>query len=137
MTNRPFPTPFETLTPDMFSKFFAMPGAMNSDSIGALARETMAASTQSTRASVKGLQDTGSALLRQINERTALSVKTGKKLADITSPEDAVAVHADYIRASIEANMKGLSELSTLYADTVREAFMPLAKSTKKPAKKG
>ena len=130
MTNAAFSMPFQAFNSDSFSKFFTMPDGMST-----VARETAAASTQSTRASMKGMQDVGAALMRQIKDQSALSVETGKKLAEAGSVEAAMAVHGAYIKSAIEANMKGFTELSTLYTDTIREAFAPLAKQAKKAAK--
>jgi len=130
MTTSAFSMPFQGFNADAFSKMFAMP-----DSMGSLARDSMTASTQSARASAKGLQDAGSVVMRQLKDHAALSVETGKKLADVGSVEDAMAIHAGYVKSSVEANMKGFTELSTLYADTMREAFAPLAKQAKKASK--
>ena len=129
MTNA-FSMPFQGFNADAFSKMFAMP-----DSMGSTARETMAASTQSVRASAKGLQDAGSVVMRQLKDHAEMSTEMGKKLADAGSVQDAMQIHAGYVKSSVEANMKGFTELSTLYADTLREAFAPLAKQAKKASK--
>lgn len=129
MTNA-FSMPFQGFNADAFSKMFAMP-----DSMGSAARETMAASTQSVRASAKGLQDAGSVVMRQLKDHAEMSTEMGKKLADAGSIQDAMQIHAGYVKSSVEANMKGFTELSTLYADTLREAFAPLAKQAKKASK--
>lgn len=130
MTNAAFPMTFPTFDTEAFSKFFTVP-----ESVSDLARDTMAASTQSTRASVKGMQDAGSTVLRQMKDQVALTVATGKKLAEAGSLEDAVELQTGFVKSAFEANLKGFAELSELYADTVREAFAPLAKQVKKATK--
>lgn len=131
MTTNAFSSPFQQFDVENFSKFFAVP-----DSVSDFARETMSVGTESTRASVKGMQDAGSTVMRQMKDQVTLSVETGKKLADAASIEDAVSIQSAYVKSAIEANMKGFTELSTLYADTFREAYAPLAKKTKKVVKK-
>ena len=130
MNTAAFTLPFSAFNADSFSKFFAMP-----ESVGDLARETMAAGTQSTKASVKGMQDVGSTVLRQMKDQMNLSVETGKKLAEAGSIEDAMELQTGYVKSAFEASLKGFTELSDLYADTVREAFAPLAKQVKKATK--
>ena len=130
MTNAAFSLPFPAFNTEAFNKFFAVP-----ESVGDFARDTMAAGTQSTKASVKGMQDAGSTVLRQMKDQVALTVETGKKLAEAGSIEDAMDLQTGYVKTAFEASLKGFTELSDLYADTVREAFAPLAKQAKKAAK--
>lgn len=129
-TTSPFMFPFSALNTDAFSGFFP-----ESDSVGALARGAMEASTASTRASVKGMQDASQTLMAHFKEQMNLSVETGKKLAEAGSIEDAMGIQTRYMKSAFENNLKGFSELSELYADTMREAFAPLAKQAKKAAK--
>lgn len=103
--------------------------------MGTLARGAMEASTASTRASMKGMQDAGQTMMAHFKEQMNLSVETGKKLSEAESLEDAMSIHARYMKSAFENNLKGFSELSELYADTMREAFAPLAKQAKKAAK--
>ncbi len=75
-TASPFSFPFSTFNTDAFSGFF-----QENDSMSALARGAMEASTASTRASVKGMQDAGQTMMAHFKEQMSLSVETGKKLA--------------------------------------------------------
>ena len=129
-TASPFSFPFGAFNADAFSGFFP-----ESDSMSALARGAMEASTASTRASVKGMQDAGQTMMTHFKEQMNLSVETGKKLAEAGSIEDALGIQTRFMKSAFENNLKGFSELSELYADTMREAFAPLAKQAKKAAK--
>lgn len=129
-TSSPFAFPFSAYNADAFSSFFP-----ESDSMSSLARSAMEASTASTRASVKGMQDAGQTMMAHFKEQMNLSVETGKKLAEAGSVEDAMTIQTRYMKSAFENNLKGFSELSELYADTMREAFSPLAKQAKKAAK--
>lgn len=129
-TSTPFTFPFAAFNRDAFSSFFP-----ESDSMGSLARGAMEASTASTRASVKGMQDASQTVMAHVKEQMNLSVETGKKLAEAGSLEDAMTIQTRYLKSAFENNLKGFSELSELYADTMREAFAPLAKQAKKAAK--
>lgn len=103
--------------------------------MSALARGAMEASTASTRASVKGMQDAGQTMMAHFKEQMSLSVETGKKLAEAGSFEDAMTIQTRFVKSAFENNLKGFSELSELYAETMREAFSPIAKQAKKAAK--
>ena len=129
-TTSPFTFPFSAFNTDAFSGFFP-----ESDSVGALARGAMEASTASTRASMKGMQDASQTLMAHFKEQMNLSVETGKKLAEAGSIEDAMSIQTRFMKSAFENNLKGFSELSELYSDTMREAFAPLAKQAKKAAK--
>jgi len=129
-TTSPFTFPFSAFNADAFSGFFP-----ESDSAGALARGAMEASTASTRASVKGMQDASQTMMAHFKEQMNLSVETGKKLAEAGSIEDAMGIQTRFMKSAFENNLKGFSELSEVYADTMREAFAPLAKQAKKAAK--
>ena len=126
----PFSFPFGAFNADAFSGFFP-----ESDSMSALARGAMEASTASTRASVKGMQDAGQTMMAHFKEQMSLSVETGKKLAEAGSIEDAMTIQTRFVKSAFENNLKGFSELSELYADTMREAFSPIARQAKKAAK--
>jgi len=126
MTTSTFPM-FNT---DMFANFFPMPEQMNG-----FAKQAMEASTESTRASVKGMQDVSSTMIAHMKEQMNLSVETQKKLAEAGSLEDAMGIQASYMKAAVESNIKGFSELSELYADTMREFFAPIVKTAKKASK--
>ena len=126
----PFTFPFATFNTAPFASFFP-----ESDSMGSLARGAMEASTASTRASVKGMQDASQTMMAHLKEQMNLSVETGKKLAEAGSLEDAMGIQTRFMKSSFENNLKGFSELSELYAETMREAFAPLAKQAKKAAK--
>lgn len=126
----PFTFPFSAFNTDAFSSFFP-----ENDSMGSLARGAMEASTASTRASVKGMQDVGQTMMAHFKEQMNLSVETGKKLADVGSIEDAMGIQTRFMKSTFENNLKGFGELSELYAETMREAFAPLAKQAKKAAK--
>lgn len=126
----PFTFPFNAFDTEAFSNFFPA-----TDTVGSLTRSAMEASTASTRASVKGMQDAGQTLMAHMKEQMNLSVETGKKLAEVTSLEDAMTIQTGYVKAAFEHNLKGFAELSELYTETLREAFAPLAKQAKKAAK--
>lgn len=129
-SGNPFSLPFGTFNTDAFAPFFP-----DSDSMGSLARSAMEASTASTRASWKGMQDASQTMMAHLKEQMTLSVETGKKLAEAESVEDAMSIQTRYVKSAFENNLKGFSELSELYADTMREAFAPLARQAKKAAK--
>lgn len=126
MTTSTFPM-FNT---DMFANFFPMPDQMNG-----FAKTAMEASTESTRASVKGMQEVGSTMMSHMKQQMNLSVEAQKKLAEVSSLEDAMGIQANYMKAAVEANIKGYSEISELYADTMRDFFAPIVKSAKKASK--
>ena len=46
-----------------------------------------------------------------------------------------MTIQTGYVKSAFENNLKGFGELSELYAETMREAFAPLAKQAKKAAK--
>lgn len=126
----PFTFPFKAFDSEAFAGFFP-----NQDSMGTLARGAMEASTASTRASVKGMQEAGQALMDHMKQQMALSVETGKKLSEAGTLQEAMTVQTGYVKTAFENNLKGFSELSEVYAETLREAFAPLAKQAKKAAK--
>ena len=126
----PFQMPFASFDPEAMAKFFPM-----NETMGSFAREAVNASTESTRASMKGMQEAGTTVMAQMKEQMTLGVETGKKLAETTTLEDAMSIQAGYVKSAFEAGVKNFSELSELYADTMREAFAPLAKQAKKTAK--
>ncbi len=122
--------PFTAFTPESFTKYMPMPESMT-----ALTQDAVSASTESTRASMKGLQEAGTTMMRQAKDQVALSVETGKKMSEVSSVEDVMALQASFVKSAFEANMKNFTELSELYTETMREAFAPLAKQAKKAAK--
>ncbi|MEL6859887.1 MAG: phasin family protein [Pseudomonadota bacterium] len=126
----PFAFPFVPFSADTFTSFFPA-----SDSMGALARGAMEASTASTRASVKGMQDAGQTMMAHLKTQMNLSVETGKKFAEAGSLEDAMGIQTRYVKSAFENNLNSFNELSELYSDTLREAFAPMAKQAKKAAK--
>lgn len=129
-TTSPFKMPFSAFNTDALKSMFPMP-----DSMGSLARDAMEASTASTRASVKGMQDAGAAMMTQMKKQVTLSVETGKQLSEVATIEDAMKIQTAYMKQAVETNIKGFSELSELYAETMRETLAPLAKQVKKAAK--
>ncbi|MEM8616729.1 MAG: phasin family protein [Pseudomonadota bacterium] len=124
------PFAFQGFDPKAFAGFFPVP-----DSMGTMARGAMEASTQSARASMKGMQELGQSFMTGMKQHMTLGVETGKKLSEVESLEDALALQASYMKTAFEANMKGFTEMSELYAETLREAFAPIAKQAKKAAK--
>lgn len=129
-TSSPFSFPFSAFNPEAFSGFFP-----ESDSMSALARGAMEASTASTRASVKGMQDAGQTMMAHFKDQMTLSVETGKKLAEAGSIEDAMTIQTRFVKSAFENNLKGFNELSELYTETMRDAFSPIARQAKKAAK--
>lgn len=127
----PFAFPFRGFDTDAFAGLFP-----NQDSMGTLARGAMEASTASTRASVKGMQEAGQAVMDHLKQQMALSVETGKKLSEAGTLSEAMTVQTGFVKSAFENNLKGFNELSEVYADTMRETFAPLAKQAKKVAKK-
>lgn len=130
MNTTNFQMPFASFDPEMMTRYFPM-----NDSMGSYARDAVNATTESTRASMKGLQDVSTAMMSQMKEQMSLGVETSKKLTETTSVEDAISVQAGYMKSAFEAGVKNFTDLSELYADTMREAFAPLAKQAKKSAK--
>ena len=130
-TATPFTFPFSAYNADTFTNFFA-----DNDSIGTLTRGAMEASTASTRASVKGMQDAGQTMMAHMKQQMTLSVETTKQLAEADSIESALRIQTGFLKSSFENNLKGFSELSELYTETMRETFAPLAKQAKKAAKR-
>ncbi|MEM1087712.1 MAG: phasin family protein [Pseudomonadota bacterium] len=126
----PFQMPFTAFDADLMGNFFPA-----NDSMGSYARDAMTATTESTRASMKGMQEVSNSLLAQMKEQMTLGVETSKKLAETTTVQDAMTLQVSYMKSAFESGIKSFSELSELYADTMREAFAPLAKQAKKTAK--
>lgn len=129
-TGTPFTFPFKAFRPEAFTNAFAA-----NDSMGAIARGAMEASTASTRASMKGMQDVGQTMMSHMKQQVTLSVETTKKFAEVGSFEDAMRVQTGFLKSAFENNLKGFNEISELYADTLRETFAPLAKQAKKATK--
>ena len=130
MKASPFTTPFSGFSPDAMKDFFP-----TTDMMGALTRGAMEASTASTRASVKGLQEASQTMMSHVKTQMNLSVETGRKLSEVGSLEDALTIQTGYMKTAFENNLKSFAELSELYTDTMREAFAPIAKQAKKAAK--
>ena len=126
----PFTFPFNALKADTFTNAFA-----DNDAMGSFARGAMEASTASTRASVKGMQDVGQTIMAHMKQQITLSVETSKKLAEAGSIENAMRIQTGFMKSAFENNLKGFSEMSELYAEAMRETFAPLAKQAKKAAK--
>jgi hypothetical protein len=129
-TSSAFSFPFSKIDPDAFSAL--LPG---SDALGVMARETIEASTASTRASVKGMQDAGHTLMAHMKTQMSLSVETGKKLSETDSVEAALAIQAAFMKTAFENNLKGFTRLTRLYTETWRDAVAPLAETAKQAAK--
>ncbi len=129
-TSTPFAFPFKAFNTDAFTSAFT-----DNDSMNALTRGAMEASTASTRASMKGMQDVGQTMMTHMKQQMTLSVETSKKFAEAESFEAAMRIQSSFMKSAFENNLKGFSEMSELYADTLREAFAPLAKQAKKAAK--
>ena len=125
-----FKFPFASFGPDVFASYLPA-----SDSIGSLARGAMEASTASTRASVKGMQDVGQSMIAHMKTQMSLSVETGKKLAEAESLQDAMSIQTGFMKLAFENNLKGFNELSGLYAETFRDAFAPVSAQAKKAAR--
>lgn len=123
--------PFGTFDADAFSNFFP-----NSDTIGPFARGAVEASTETTRASVKGMQEAGHTMMAHLKQHMNLSVEAGKKLSEAGSFEDALSIQTGFMKSAFENNLKGFSDLSEVYAETMRDAFAPLAKQAKKTARR-
>lgn len=132
MTTTPssFAFPFRAFDSEAFANFLP-----NQDSMGTLARGAMEASTASTRASVKGMQEVGQTMMDHLKQQMALTVETGKKLSEAGTLSEAMTVQTGFVKSAFENNLKGFGELSELYAETMREAFAPLAKQAKKAVK--
>lgn len=126
----PFTFPFGAFDADAMANFFP-----SQDSMGSLTRGAMEASTASTRASVKGLQEVGQTMMDHLKQQMALSVETGKKLSEAGTLSEAMTVQTGFMKTAFENNLKGFNELSEVYVETLREAFAPLAKQAKKAAK--
>ncbi|MEO1188525.1 MAG: phasin family protein [Pseudomonadota bacterium] len=129
-TASPFTFPFSAFNSDAFSSFFP-----DTDSMGSLTRGAMEASTASTRASVKGMQEASQTMMAHMKQQMNLSVETGKKLAEAASLEDALSIQTKFLKSAFENNLKGFNELSEVYTETMRDAFAPLAKQAKKASK--
>ncbi len=126
----PFTFPFSAFNPDTFTNVFT-----DNDSMGALTRGAMEASTASTRASVKGMQDVGQTMMAHMKQQMTLSVETSKQLAEADSLEAAMRIQTGFMKSAFENNLKGFNEMSELCTETLRETFAPLAKQAKKAAK--
>jgi len=129
-TGTPFTFPFKAFDTGAFTSAFT-----DNDSMSALARGAMEASTASTRASMKGMQDVGQTMMTHMKQQMTLSVETTKKFAEADSFEAAMRIQTGFMKSAFENNLKGLSEMSELYTEALRETFAPLAKQAKKAAK--
>lgn len=129
-TDTPFTFPFKAFNAEAFTNAFT-----DNDSMGAITRGAMEASTASTRASMKGMQDAGQTMMTHMKQQMTLSVETTKKFAEAGSFEDAMRIQTGFLKSAFENNLKGFNEMSELYADTLRETFAPLAKQAKKATK--
>ncbi len=129
-SSSPFAFPFTTFNSEALANFLP-----DTDSIGSVARGAMEATTESTRASVKGFQDAGQTMMGHLKDQMALSVETGKKLSEADTVSDAMTIQAGFVKSAFENNIKSFGELSEVYADTMRAAFAPLAKQARKAAK--
>ena len=129
-TSSPFAFPFRGFDADAFANILP-----NQDAMGTLTRGAMEASTASTRASVKGMQEVGQTMMDHFKQQIALTVETGKKLSEAGTLSETMSVQTSFVKSAFENNLKGFNELSEVYADTLREAFAPLAKQAKKTAK--
>lgn len=122
-----FTLPFRNLDADAFTKYLP-----NGEGVSTFAREAVEASTASTRASVKGMQDAGQTLFGLLKEHANLSVEAGKKLASVRSFQDAVDVQTEFVKSSFDTNVRGFNELADVYTDTFVEAVTPLANQVRK-----
>ena len=130
-TDTPFTFPFKAFNTDAFTNAFT-----DNDAIGSLARGAMEASTASARASMKGVQDAGQTMMTHMKKQMTLSVETTRKFAEAGSIEDAMRIQTGFVKSAFENNLKGLNEMSELYAETLRDTFAPLATQVKKTANK-
>ncbi len=130
MNTIPFSSPFPPFSTDTLKDFFP-----SSDMFGALTRGAMEASTASTRASVKGLQEASQTVMSHMKTQMTLSVETGQKLSEAGSLEDALTIQTGYIKTLFENNLRHFSDMSEVYTETLRESFAPIAKQAKKAAK--
>lgn len=130
-SSSPFTFPFSGFDTDAFSGLIPDQAAL-----GAVTRDAMEATTASTRASVKGMQETGQALMGQLKQQISLSVETGKKLSQAGTLSEAMTVQTDFVKSAFENHINGFNELADLYTETLSEAIAPLAKQAKKAAKK-
>lgn len=129
-TSSPFAFPFRGFDAEAIANFLP-----NQDAMGTLARGAVEASTASTRASVKGMQDVGQTMMDHLKQQIALTVETGKKLSEAGTLSETMSVQTGFVKSAFENNLRGFNELSEVYVDTMREAFAPLAKQAKKAAK--
>ena len=130
MNTTPFTLPFNGFAPDAMKDFFP-----TTDLMGTLTRGAMEATTESTRASLKGLQEASQTMMSHMKAQMNLSVETGRKFSEVDSLEDAFSLQTNYVKSAFENNLKNFSEMSELYTETLREAFAPLAKQARKAAK--
>ena len=107
----------------------------DTETVGTFARDTVEASTASTRASVKGMQDAGQTLVGILKDQVSLSVEAGKKLAGAGSFQDAMEIQTGFVKSSFDTNVRGFNDLADVYTDTLIEAFNPFVKQAKKAAK--
>jgi len=130
-SSSPFSFPFRGFDSDAFSGLIP-----DQDALGTFTRGAMEASSASTRASVKGMQETGQAIMGQLKQQISLSVETGKKLSEAGTFSEAMTVQTDFVKSAFENHINGFNELADLYTETLSEAIAPLAKQAKKAAKK-
>ena len=120
-------SPFASMTPDAFMKAFPF---------GDMSKDAMSASTESAKVSVKGFQDASAMVLSQARERMSATVESGKALAGAKTVEEAMSIQSDFFQSSMKAHVDSLSELTTLYTNTMKEAFAPFAAQAKAAAEK-
>lgn len=125
-----FKFPFSSFDSETLSKY--LPKA---ESVSAFAKETLEASSASTRASVKGMQDAGQSMAEHVKSQFDLSVETGKKLVKADSLQDAFSIQSGYVKSAFEKNVQNFNDMSDLFVDTFAEALAPFAKQTKKVTK--
>ena len=130
-SSSPFAFAFRGFDADAFSGFLP-----DQDAIGTLTRGAIEASSASTRASVKGMQEAGQAIMGQLKQQISLSVDTGRKLTEAGSLTEAMSVQTDFVKSAFENHINGFNELADLYTETLSEAIAPLTKQARKAAKK-
>ena len=125
----PFSFPFDKEVLSRFSPFV--------DSAGTFARGAYEATSASTRASMKGMQEVGQTMVAQLKDQVSLTVETGKKLTEARSFDTAMSIQSDYVKSAFEKNVKNFNDLSDLYTDTLIEALAPITQQVKKANKSG
>lgn len=101
------------------------------DPFNTATRDAFSLGDERTKASLKSMQEMGTSVMGGWKKHVALSIETSKKLTSADTIEDAMAIQAGYLKSCYEANVKSASEMTKLYSDTMRTAFMPLTKTDK------